>query len=74
MSEELVQGKYAGLYSWRIEWMSEGEEAEVMVGMTPKEIKMLPLAAFEGARVVRTVLIDQVVPFCVKDGMVVLDA
>ena len=74
MSEELVQGKYAGLYSWRIQWPGDNGEPEIMAGMTLQEILALPPSVLEGAEVIKTIMVDQVVPFCVKDGEVVLDA
>jgi len=75
MSEELVQGKYAGLMDWRIQ--REGEDGWVEVMPTTRQaiLEMPPDAEIlEGAMVIRTIMVDQIVPFCVKDGEVVLDA
>ena len=74
MIAETVQGTYAGLVGWRIQWRGDNEEPEVMPGLTQQEILELLPHMKEGAEVVRTVMVDQVIPHTEKDGVVVLDA
>jgi len=73
MAIEMVQGRYAGLIGWRVQWLGDDGEVEVMAGKTKQEILDLPPCVLEGAEVVKTVMADIVVAHTEKDGAVVLD-
>jgi len=72
---EMVQGRYAGLVGWRVQWPNEdGGPPEVALDLTKQQILDMEAETLEGAEIFKTILVDVPVGHSEKDGAVVLDA
>ena len=62
------------LGAYRITWADGSDYPPIEVVATKRDIEAMPPDHLEGATIQRDFLVTEDVPFCIKDGVVVLDA